>query len=132
MLEQYPNDVKVVYKSFPLRNHKMAQPAALAALAAGKQGKFWEMHDLIFEDYKNLSEQKFKDMATKLGLDMDKFEQDLKDQGSYRMIQADLQNGFNSGVTGTPTIFINGRLLKNRSVDGMKQLIDKELAAQNK
>jgi len=110
----------------------MAQPAALAALAAGKQGKFWEMHDLIFEDYKNLSEQKFKDMATKLGLDMDKFEQDLKDQGSYRMIQADLQNGFNSGVTGTPTIFINGRLLKNRSVDGMKQLIDKELAAQNK
>jgi protein-disulfide isomerase len=54
VLEQYPNQVKLVYKNFPLRNHKFAKPAASAALAAGEQGKFWEFHDKLFQNYNQL------------------------------------------------------------------------------
>ena len=58
VLEKNPDKVKLVFKNFPLRNHKFAMPAATAALAAEKQGKFWEFHDLLFKDYNRLNEQK--------------------------------------------------------------------------
>ena len=129
MLKLYPNEVKLVYKNFPLRNHKLAQPAALAALAAGKQNKFWEMHDAIFENYNKLSDEKLNELAQQLGLDMAKFEADRNDVAFKKQIQFDLQNGYSAGVRGTPTIFINGRRVKNRNVAGFRKLIDKELAA---
>ena len=79
VLEKYPNEVKMVYKNFPLRNHRFARPAAIAALAAERQGKFWEFHDLLFENYNRLSAEKIQEIARELNLDMDKFEQDQKD-----------------------------------------------------
>ena len=127
VLEKNPNQVKLVFKNFPLRNHKFAMPAAIAALAAEEQGKFWEFHDLLYKDYNRLNEQKVKDIAQQLNLDMEKFEKDRKDPQIKALINRDLAEGNRAGVQGTPTIFINGRLLRNRSPVGFQELIEKAL-----
>jgi protein-disulfide isomerase len=127
VLEKYPNQVKLVFKNFPLRNHKFSMQAAIAALAAEKQGKFWEFHDLLFKNYNHLNEQKIKEIAQQLNLDMEKFEKDRKDPQINGMINKDLAEGNQAGVRGTPTIFINGRLLRNRSMAGFQELIEKAL-----
>jgi len=127
VLEKNPDKVKLVFKNFPLRNHKFAMEAAIAALAAEKQGKFWEFHDLLFKDYNRLNEQKVKDIAQQLKLDMEKFETDRKDSGIRTLINRDLAEGNRAGVRGTPTIFINGRLLRDRSMAGFQELIEKAL-----
>jgi protein-disulfide isomerase len=127
VLEKNPNQVKLVFKNFPLRNHKFAMPAAIAALAAEKQGKFWEFHDLLFQNYNRLNEQKVKEIAQQLKLNMEKFEKDRKDPRIRAMINRDLAEGNRAGVRGTPTVFINGRLLRNRSMDGFQELIEKVL-----
>jgi protein-disulfide isomerase len=127
VLEKNPDKVKLVFKNFPLRNHKFAMPAATAALAAGKQGKFWEFHDLLFKDYNRLNEQKVKEIAQKLKLDMERFEKDRKDPGIRTLISRDVSEGNRAGVRGTPTIFINGRLLRNRSPAGFQEMIEKAL-----
>jgi protein-disulfide isomerase len=127
VLEKYPNQVKLVFKNFPLRNHKFAMQAAIAALAAEKQGKFWEFHDLLFKNYNHLNEQKVKEIAQQLNLDMEKFEKDRKDPQIRAMINKDLAEGNRVGVRGTPTIFINGRLLRNRSMGGFQESIEKAL-----
>jgi protein-disulfide isomerase len=128
VLKQYPNEVKLVYKSFPLSSiHKFGQKAAVAALAAGKQGKFWEYHNLLFKDSKNINDEKITEIATSLGLDMDKFYQDMINQKIIDQVNADYQEGLNAGVRGTPTIFINGRLLKQRNLGGFMAIIDDEL-----
>ena len=127
VLEKNPNQVKLVFKNFPIRNHKFAMPAAVAALAAGKQGKFWEFHDLLFKDYNRLNEQKVNEIAQKLKLDIKKFEKDRKDPRIIELIRRDILEGNQAGVRGTPTIFINGRLLRNRSPAGFQELIEKAL-----
>jgi len=101
--------------------------AAIAALAAEKQGKFWEFHDLLFKNYNHLNEEKIKEIAQQLNLDMKKFEKDRKDPEIRVMINKDLAEGNRVGVRGTPTIFINGRLLRNRSMAGFQELIEKAL-----
>ena len=130
MLEQYPKDIKLAYKQFPLGNHKFARPAALASMAAQEQGKFWQLHDLIFANYNKLSDEKIRELAEQAGLDMKQFDQDLeKNKLRYaRQIQDDMREGQGNGVRGTPSIFINGKLLKQRSLQGFKAMIDKELA----
>jgi protein-disulfide isomerase len=127
VLEKNPNQVKLVFKNFPLRNHKFAMPAAIAALAAEKQGKFWEFHDRLFKDYNRLNEQKVKEIAQQLNLDMEKFEKDRKDPRIRAMINRDLAEAKRAGVRGTPTVFINGRLVRNRSMTGFQELIEKAL-----
>ena len=127
VLEKYPKEVKLVYKSFPLRRHKAARPAAAAMLAAGKQGKAWEFHDLLFENYNRLNEQKIKEISEELGLDAEKFQRDIKDPQIVAMINQDLNEGARVGVRGTPTIFINGRTLKDRSLQGFQAVIEGEL-----
>jgi protein-disulfide isomerase len=127
VLEQYPEEIKLVFKNFPLRNHKFAGPAAMAAMAANEQGKFWEFHDLIFANYNKLSEEKLQEIAVTLDLDMDRFAADRKDQKLQQQVQRDMRDGQQAGVRGTPTVLINGRLLKNRSPQGFQQLIDRLL-----
>ena len=127
VLEKHPKEVKLVYKNFPLRNHKFSMQAAIAALAAEKQGKFWEFHDLLFKDYNRLNEETINEIAQKLNLNMEKFEKDRKDPQIVAMINRDIDEGNQAGVRGTPTVFINGRLLRNRSVAGFDELIDKAL-----
>ena len=132
VLEKYPNQVKLVFKNFPLRNHKFSMQAAIAALAAEKQGRFWEFHDLLFKDYSRLSEEKVREIAQQLNLDMEKFEKDRKDPQIMTMINRDIAEGNQAGVRGTPTVFINGRLLRNRSMAGFDELIDKALKTPGK
>ena len=128
MLEQYPKDVKLVFKSFPLeRIHKSAKQAAIAAQAANQQGKFWEFHAELFNNYNKLSDEKIDEIAQSLGLDMAQFKQDLANPALAAMVQRDLKDGVDAGVRGTPTIFVNGRLLQQRSLPGFKQVIDEEL-----
>lgn len=123
-----PKNVKLVFKNYPLPNHTFAQKAAIAALAAHKQGKFWEYHDKIFADYKNLSDQKIQQIAQGIGLDMTRFNQDRQDNKLEAAIIRDIQDAQKAGVRGTPTIFVNGQLLQNRSPQGFQQAIDKALS----
>lgn len=127
VLGQYPKEVKLVYKNFPLQNHKFAMKAATAAMAADGQGKFWEFHDLLFRDYNRLNDQKIREIAKTLGLDEKAFEKKMADPGIVQKIRQDYMDGVNAGVTGTPTIFVNGKLLRNRSPEGFKEIIDREL-----
>lgn len=127
VLENNPGNVKIVFKNFPLRRHKFATKAAMAALAADGQGKFWAFHDRLFENYKQLNDQKIKGIARDLGLDMEKFEKQMKDPGILAQIRQDLLDGNQAGVRGTPTVFIGGRLLRNWSPKEFQMLIDKEL-----
>jgi protein-disulfide isomerase len=128
VLEKYPNDAKLVYKNFPLRNHKMAEPASVAAMAASRQGKFWEYHDEIFLIYNRLTDESFDEIAKKLSLDMDRFNKDRKDPAIIQHVKSDAQEGAMIGVRGTPTIFINGKRLGQRSIEGFSAMIDEELA----
>ncbi len=120
--------MKLVFKNFPLRNHKLAWPAAIAALAANKQGKFWELHDQLYENYNRLSDQKIREIAQQVGLDIEKFDKDMKDPELKAIVERDFQEGARAGVRGIPTIFVNGRQLKNRSFQGFQAAIEKELA----
>jgi protein-disulfide isomerase len=127
VLEQYPQQVKVVFKHFPLPSHKFAHKSAQASLAAYKQGKFWEFHDLLFKDYNNLNDQKVAEIRASLNLDADQFQREMLDPGIKALIDADLRNGNSAGVRGTPTVFINGKLLRDKSLRGFQQQINQEL-----
>jgi protein-disulfide isomerase len=127
VLEKNPKTVKLVVKHFPLPMHSYARKAAVAALAAGKQGKFWEMHKALFASQRELSDTKVEAIAKGLGLKMDQFNKDLKDPSIESLIDRDLSNGRQANVQGTPTIFVNGKLLNQRSPAGVQQAIDEEL-----
>ena len=125
--ERNAKNVKVVFKNMPLQFHKFADPAARAALAADIQGKFWEFHDALFA-LENLNDEAIEDIAAKLGLDVEKWKKDKDSPEVRKRINTDVQDAQKAGVTGTPTIFINGRLLKNRSMQGFQQMINSELS----
>lgn len=110
----------------PLRFHQFADPAARAALAAGEQGKFWEFHDELFAAEK-LSDEVIRETALKLGLDMKRYEADMNSPAIKQKISKDLRDAQAAGVTGTPTVFINGQRLKNRSQQGFQALINEAL-----
>ena len=126
VLEQNQGKVKVVFKNMPLRFHKFADPSARAALAAGEQGKFWEFHDELFKVEK-LNDQTIRDTAVKLGLDMSRYEADMNSPAIKQRVSKDLSDAQKAGVTGTPTVFINGQRLKNRSPQGFQALINEAL-----
>lgn len=127
VLAAYPQQVRLVFKQFPLNMHKFAQPAALASLAARNQGKFWPLHDQLFANYNKLSDAMIRELVEKTGLDMKRYEQDLADPALQQEIAADIQLGVQAGVRGTPAVFINGMQLKDRSLNGFRQAIDAEL-----
>jgi len=127
VLEKYPHDVKVVFKNFPLSNHKFAMKAAVAAMAAESQGKFWQFHDLLFKNYNQLNDQKIQEIALAVGLNQEEYEKKKNDPAIARQINQDLSDGQQAGVRGTPTVFINGIRLKSRSFQGFQEAIDQQL-----
>ncbi len=127
ILQRNPNTVKIVFKNLPLPMHKMAQPAALAALAAQDQGKFWQMHDALFALDK-LSPETINGAAQKIGLDMKEFKKDLGSQKIRERLTKDLISADRAEVHGTPTLFINGRLVHNRSIQAVQLMINHALA----
>jgi protein-disulfide isomerase len=98
--------VSFVFKQFPLGFHKQAIPAARAALAAGRQGKFFEMHDKIFANQAQLADDKYVGWAKELGLNVSKFEKDMADPAIEAQIKADMEEGTKAGVRGTPSLYI--------------------------
>ena len=127
VLEQYPKDVKVVFKNFPIRSHKFAEKAAIAALAAGSQGKFWEFHDLLFKNYNQLNDKKIQEIAQAVGLNREEYEKKKNDPAIKQKVNQDFSDGRQAGVRGTPTVFINGIRLRDRSLKGFQTAIDKQL-----
>jgi protein-disulfide isomerase len=124
VLETYPQQVRLVFKQFPLSMHKFAQPAAIASIAARNQGKFWPLHDQLFANFDGLSDAKIRELAKGVGLDMARYDKDFANPALQQEIAADIQLGLQSGVRGTPAVFINGKALRDRSFDGFKQDID--------
>ena len=127
MLDKNPGKVNLVIKHFPLQSHKFARRAAAVALAADRQGKFWECHEKIFENYRTINEAKVQEIATEIGLDLERLNKDSRDPAIDKLINRDVINGRQSGVRGTPAIFVNGKRLNNRSLAGFQQAIDAEL-----
>jgi protein-disulfide isomerase len=126
VLKQNTEKVKIAFKNLPLQMHDLAQPAALAALAADKQGKFWEYHDKLFAE-KKIEQASFDRIAEELGLDLVKFRIDMKSEALANQLRNDMVEAQQLGITGTPAVFINGRKLKNRSMKGFQNLIDEEM-----
>ncbi|MGI8743078.1 MAG: DsbA family protein [Bryobacteraceae bacterium] len=115
---------KVDFKNFPLSFHADSQLAHQAAFAAGEQGKFWEMHDLLFANQAALKRDSLLDYARKLGLDMDRFVKDLDGSESKKRIEADKAEGQKLGVNGTPTFFVDGKEYSGtKSFDQLKELV---------
>ncbi len=127
VLKENPARVKLIFKNFPLRNHQYAAKAAMAALVADAQGKFWEFHDRLFADFNSINDQKIKDIARELGYKTAEFEKQMAAPGILSRIRQDVQDGTEAGVGGTPTVFVNGRRLKNRTLEAFQDIIDKEL-----
>jgi protein-disulfide isomerase len=124
----YPKEVRFIYKQFPLEQiHPNALNAAKASVAAGKQGKFWEMHDELFKISKNLSMDEIHKKAEEIGLNVKKFDADFAAPETEKAVRDDLVTGRAADVSGTPTLFINGKRVVNRSLEGMKAMIDEEL-----
>jgi len=128
ILKEYPKDVKLVLKNQPLPFHPNAMPAAIAAAAAGQQGKFWEFHDLAFKNQQALSPEKYKEWAKEIGLNMGKFEAAQNDPKIKAQIEADSKYGSQVGADGTPTFYINGREMAGAMpFPSFKQIIDEEI-----
>ncbi len=127
LLERYPQDVKLVFKQFPLVFHEAARPATIASLAAHEQGKFWEMHDVLFANFRTLSAQRIETYAIQAGLDMDRFREDLVDgKERYEAVaDADYKLGESVSVRGTPTLFVNGVKVRNRSLEAISAMIER-------
>ena len=126
MLEKNPESIKIVFKHLPLRMHDMAETAALAAIAAQNQGKFWQMHDALFATPK-LNKETIDQAAKGIELDMDTFKKDMNSPETKQKLARDLASARQADVSGTPTLFINGRRVKNRGPDVIQKMVDQEM-----
>lgn len=128
VMQLFPNDVRLVFKQFPLDDHAQAEFGAEAALAAQAQGKFWEMHDLMYAGYPNLGRATVLGYARKLGLDMKRFTAELDSHKYKARVLAEEQQGDDADVAGTPTFFIDGKKLNDTfDVATVAPIIRKEL-----
>ena len=125
--------VRFAYRHFPLPQHKNAKLAATVAEAAGKQGKFWEMHDLIFQNQSDWSEEKnaavlFAKYAQDIGLNLAQFQTDIASDDIKAKIENDYKSGVKAGVNSTPSFFLNGKKMDNpRNYDEFKNAIEQTL-----
>jgi protein-disulfide isomerase len=127
-LKVFPKQVKLIFKQFPLEIHSDAYRAATAALAAQKQGKFWEMHYALFAHHDNLSLESILKIAEDLKLDVARMQKDMESKEIHDTIAKDLKDGNDAGVEGTPTIFINGQRYNGRiELANLRGLINAEL-----
>jgi protein-disulfide isomerase len=109
VVEESDGKAKLIFKQYPLPGHSRAREAAKAAIAAQKQGKFWEMHDLLFQNQDDLQVAKFDDYAKKIGLDLKRFKADMESKETEKKIEADVAEGKKAGIDSTPSIFVNDR-----------------------
>ncbi|MBT8369853.1 MAG: DsbA family protein [Deltaproteobacteria bacterium] len=127
MIEKYPQKVRLVFKNYPLRNHKFARQAAAAALSAQAQGKFWEFHDKLFENYRTINEEKIVEIRDALNLNPNKFDSMRKSSQVASQIQNDVRLGREIGLRGTPSVYVNGRLQRGRNLEGLSSAVEAAL-----
>jgi len=132
VLVKYPTQVKLVVKNYPLAMHSFAKPAALAALAAHAQGKFLEYHQKLFANYTGLNDTKLQELAMEISLDEERFKKDMASPSLQAVIERDLNEGRKMGIRGIPAIFVNGKLLEDRSLRGFQLMIDGELGKKDR
>ena len=129
LTEEFGDKIAMVYRHFPLPNHQNAKPAAYAAEAAGRQGKFWEMHDMIFENQeewqcKRSADEVFLTYAKTLNLDEDQFKADFASREIKEKVDNAYRNATGLGLNSTPTFFLNGTKIANpRNYDELKSTI---------
>ena len=127
--EEFPGKVAVVFRHFPLAGHPRAFPAAIAAECAGEQGAFWPFHDQLFAENENLDEASFLAVASSLGLDQARFAACLRSERARQQVEANMREGMQLGLEGTPTVFLNGRKVEGPlSHDRLAQRIKEALA----
>jgi len=124
LIKEMP-DLRFVFRNFPLYNvHPHASVAAQTAEAAAAQGRFWDMHDLLYEHQKELADLEMSRFALRIGLEIYRFEADLAAERFSQRVSADYESGVQSGVTGTPTFFINGiRFVGEKDEGTLRQAI---------
>ena len=118
LMKEFKGQVKFVFRNFPLSEmHPYARPAAIAAEAADLQGKFWEMHDVIYENQQSLNENLLFQLAEKIGLNLSQFKEDIQKTELEKKVDSDFESGIISGVNGTPSFFINGNKFNGGAED---------------
>src|SRR6184192_4383950 len=134
LLKQYDSRLRIVFRNFPLPGHEHAREAALAAEAAGLQGRFWEMHDVLYREQETWSKapnvrELFESYAGTIGLDVDKFKKDMDGEQVKARVEADRQRGQSLGIQITPTLFINNQPLdpKDKNPEGIRAEINAAL-----
>lgn len=125
VMVKYPQNVKHVHML--LTYHDFSQKAVFAAYAAWDQGKFWEFHDRLFENQQVLNSAKVTAIAKELKLDLKRFNKKMKDPAIQKLIDRDMADVERLGITGTPTVYVNGKLLEDRSLQGFQAAIEQEL-----
>ena len=133
--KEYDSRLRVVFRNFPLKVHEHAREAALAAEAAGVQGHFWEMHDVLYREQEAWSKapnvrELFESYAGMIGLDLDKFKKDMDGDKTRERVEADRQRGESLGIQTTPTLFINNQPLnqEHKNPEGIRAEINAALA----
>ena len=130
VLRQYPDDVRLELHHLPLSFHKRARPAAIAAMAAQLQGRFWEMHEALFTNQKRLDDEHLRGLAGRLGLDIERWQRDVSGDEVKAYVAADSARAAAVGARGTPTFYINGHKLAGAQPErSFAALIDAEIAA---
>jgi len=128
IMEEYKGKVRVAWRNKALPFHDKAKPAAIAAMAANEQGKFWQMHDILFKNQQNLDAASLEKYAKEIGLDMGKFKVALQDKKLQDSVEADIAMGDKLGARGTPAFFINGSFLSGaQPFENFKSRIDEQL-----
>jgi protein-disulfide isomerase len=126
----YGDQVRIVFKHQVLATHPKAPAAHAAAEAAHRQGRFWEMHDRIFANQREMSPEKYEEFAAEIGLDLEQYKRDIASPEVKSRIDADTREAAKVGNRGTPGFFINGRLLRGaKPFESFKAIIDEEIAA---
>ena len=129
LLDAYGEELRLVYKHFPLSFHPMARPAAIAAIAAREQDGFWEMHDALFERGEDLEPSEFPALAGRAGLDVERFRRDYETNWKEyeSRIDSDYALGLKVDVRGTPSLYVNGHKVRAGTLEGIRARIDAEL-----
>ena len=127
VLAKYGDKIRFAYRHFPLQTHPLSRQAAQAAEAAGAQGKFWQMHDKIFDNQDSLTADSFEKFAGEIGLNIDQFRKDVVAQKYVDLVNKDYQDGITLQVQGTPTFYVNGRLVQLSSFSDLYGYIDAAL-----
>jgi protein-disulfide isomerase len=126
LVKKHPKGIKLYFKQFPLGVHPQSEKAARATLAAHKQGRFWPMHDLCFQNQGRLDDTSYGKFAAELGLNLEKFQADMASEAVGRQVQRDREEGMAAGLQGTPTLYVNGKLYhEDKTIEGLESFFER-------